>query len=235
MGSGEALGPPNSPAIPRLQLFLLLDGRFDAQCAVRFAPFECLVSEAIPIPAGAAMLCCMASMWLAAFAVGVGVALVAALLLGQRRQRRNVHDISRQIRAAPPPAAKRRPAERPAPPPENRRPVPQAAELAGVRVRIAASGRGLAVYRQQGSSWTCHVELGWREIEKVYFTSGGYDSAVALYATTSQGKRKQHLVDSRQLNGGQWSELASVVEAWTEGRLVIDLSARTDSRFGTDL
>ncbi|MGW4395968.1 hypothetical protein ACWEHA_11810 [Amycolatopsis nivea] len=176
----------------------------------------------------------MTSMWLAVIAAGVAVVLLGALLLGRRRRHRNVHDIYQQTRSAPAPAAKRPPAARRSPP-SKKRPVPRAAELAGARVRVAANEGGLVVYRQQGSSWTRYVELGWREIEKVYFTAGGYDSAVALYATTRQSKRKQHLVDSRQLNGGQWSELASVVEVLTEGRLVIDLSARTDSRFVTDL
>ncbi len=106
--------------------------------------------------------------------------------------------------------------------------------MVGIRARVTANSGGLVVDRQQGSSWTRYIELGWDLVTKLYFSVGTHDPLVALYATTTGGKR-EHLVDSRQLSSAQWSEVASAVVALTSGRVVIDLSARADPRSVTDI
>lgn len=105
--------------------------------------------------------------------------------------------------------------------------------MVGTRVRVTANSGGLVVDGQQGGSWKLYVRLDWDEIVKAYFTVGTYDPLVALYATTRGGKR-EHLVDSRQLNDKQWKDVVSAVAAWTSGRVVIDPSTRADPRSITD-
>jgi hypothetical protein len=170
--------------------------------------------------------------WQVVIAVGVGIALVGALVLGRRRRGGKVRGVRRRTPVPPRPTAGRPPTGRRPSPPKVRQPPPEFV-VVGARVRVTATSSGLVVYRQQGSSWTRYVGFGWSEIDKAYFTAGTYDPLVALYATTSQ--RKHHLVDSRQLTSEQWGELASAVAAWTSGRVVIDLSGRADPRSVTDI
>lgn len=148
-------------------------------------------------------------MWVLVIVVAIGIALFAVLMSGRRSWSRR----SRSVEQPPSPATE--------------------LVVAGTRTRVTANSSGLVVDRQQGSSWTEYRRLGWDDIVEVEFTVGTYDPVLALWASTGAGART-HLVDSRQLTGTQWSEIVSAVAAWTSGRVIIDLSKRTDPRSITD-
>jgi hypothetical protein len=177
-------------------------------------------------------------MWLVVIAVGVVLALLSAPVLGRRRLGGKARGIRQRTPATPEAAMKRSPNERPSSPPRARRPAPPVTEfiVVGRRVQVRVNGDGLVVRSQQGSAWHEYVELEWKQIHKAYLDTGRFDAALALYATTSNGKdsSKRHLVDSQQLTRRQWSELKSAVSAWSAGRVVIDLSPLDDPPFNTD-
>jgi hypothetical protein len=176
----------------------------------------------------------MTSPWLVVIAV-VAIALSSALVLGRRRLGGKVSGSPQRAPVTSGPAMKRPPTERPSSPPRTPRPAPPVTELVlvGRRVRVTVNGSGLVIQAQRGSSWAEPISFDWSRIHRAYFSSGTFDAPLALYATMSNGEgkstSKQHLVDSQQLNRGQWSEFASAVAERTSGRLVIDLSPLDDA------
>ncbi|MFF1401302.1 hypothetical protein ACFVZD_47405 [Streptomyces sp. NPDC058287] len=62
------------------------------------------------------------------------------------------------------------------------------------------------------------------DITSLSFDYGTHDSLLSLWAVSSQGSRRQHVLDVPALKAAQWRELALGITALTGGRLSIDIT-----------
>ncbi|MFF1685173.1 MULTISPECIES: DnaJ C-terminal domain-containing protein [unclassified Streptomyces] len=115
----------------------------------------------------------------------------------------------------------------PAPPPG--RPTADVAAggtLQSEHVIVTANASGFEVKQcRRVGIWDTELALSWPELRRLSFDTAPHDRVIALYAWTTDGRRR-YAFDAGHLTRPQWGTLAAYVERASGGTVPLDLASR---------
>ncbi|MFG2522226.1 DnaJ C-terminal domain-containing protein [Streptomyces sp. NPDC048527] len=93
-----------------------------------------------------------------------------------------------------------------------------------VIVTANASGFEVKQCRRVGV-WETELTLSWPELRRLSFDTAPHDRVIALYAWTTDGRRR-YAFDAGHITRPQWRTLAAYVEQASGGTVLLDLASR---------
>lgn len=110
---------------------------------------------------------------------------------------------------------------------------PRRVTVSSPQARVSADLDTFTVEHSTNGTWRSHLTLPWRDISDLVFDHDHRDPVVSLYVIPAQGTRR-HALDSSHLTAADWTRLADAVAANTDGRILLDLSARDGHHVNPD-